>query len=178
MVGAAAGVAGVGLAIGLHVAGRDEPAKAEDAARLEWDTWKSKLDAEFPDRTLGTAADEERFERFLAANPAPKWIRVEHEGLRQISIDPFDPTPVSSGIGGIGVAAAVGVGLLAGFGGAALRYSRGASQAMQSLGAAGQVGGAALGLASIGGMFLQPKADSLVREIEASEWHTPSKWYH
>lgn len=174
-IGAVAGVAGAGLAVGLHMAGRDGPIKAEAAAREEWDAWKAKLDAEFPTRMLPSEADDERFERFLAKNPAPKWIRVEHENLRQISIDPVEIRGERTKIR-IATAAAVGVGLIAGLGGAALRYSNGASQAMQAAAAIPHVGGGALSLVSLGALFARPNPQGLINEIEATEWQTETSW--
>lgn len=178
VAGIVGGVAGLGLGIGLHVAGRDGPARDEAAAREEWTTWKQALDAEFPDRSLASPADEARFEAFLDEHPAPSWIRVEHEDLRRISIDPSDPTSYASPMGGIPGIVGIGGGIVGAHAGLAIRHARGASPAAATLGAAMAAGGGLLAGSLIVGSFFTPQAVGLVQEIESSEWHRPSKWYH
>lgn len=174
----AGGIAGVGAAAAIHASGRGEPAKAEAAARAEWEAWRSKLDREFPSRALASAGDEARFEEWLKEHPAPSWIRVEYRDLRAISIDPFDPVGVGASIGGTPVLAGLGGGIALALAGASVAWSSRLPSAVNGIGAFGQYGGAALALGLLGASFFQPERGGLLQEIESSEWRRPSKWYH
>ena len=174
--GIAGGVIGIGAAAAIHLAGRDEPAKAEAKARVEWEAWKSKLDAEFPTRSLTGPGEEARFEAWLADNPAPDFVLVKSDDLRAISIAPWDTSSAKDNMGGALGLAGIGAGLAIGFGGASLAWSSRFPSAVNGLGAAGQFGGAALALGLIGASFFQPKADGLKQEIASSEWSVPTKW--
>lgn len=56
------------------------------AATRDWETWSSALDREFPGRRLDTPADHARFEQFLARNPAPAWLDVQHDEFTRVRI--------------------------------------------------------------------------------------------
>lgn len=64
-----------------------EHAELQDAtrsARTQWESWKGKLDAEFPGGALETPQDHARLERFLQQHPAPPFVTVEHAEFTRI----------------------------------------------------------------------------------------------
>jgi hypothetical protein len=181
--GIAAGVVGLGAAAGIHMVLRDSRERRNDAGLAEWEAWKRELDVEFPkvgsgegrsQRPLMGDADEQRFVEFLDQHPAPSWIKVKHDDLRAISIDPFEANPkghdwkafaaLGAGLGG-GMATAVT---------GAMMQERAVAGGTK-LGVALNVFGAVLSLGSIAGLFFLPK-DTVADRIEASEWHVPSDW--
>jgi hypothetical protein len=183
-VGIAAGVVGVGAAVGLHAVMRNGASGNQTAATAEWNAWKGELDQEFPKvgsgdglskRPLFDDADQQRFEAFLQEHPAPSWIKVSHEDLRAISIDPFEPDSEERNwkgliAGGLGIGGGLGVGITG-----AMMLER-AGSAGSTLGLGLNVAGAALGIGTIAGLFFLPKADTLYDQIESTEWHVPSHW--
>ncbi len=74
-----------------------EHAELQDAtadARQQWESWKSKLDAEFPGGRLQTPQDHARLDTFLQQTPAPDFINVEHEEFTRVRLttgSPVDP---------------------------------------------------------------------------------------
>jgi hypothetical protein len=184
--GVAAGVLGVAGGIGIHAMMRDS-AKANDvAASREWNDWKARLDEQFPSvapdgerafRPLATDADQERFDAFLQANPAPGWLRIEHENLRRVSIDPFEPNVFEDKRVLVGGGLGIGGGLLLALGGAGLSSVRGASPMLRSAGSIASAAGVALALTTVASTFFLPKGETRP-QIESTEWSTPSKWYH
>ena len=184
--GIAAGVAGLGAAAGVHMVLRSGAERNERAAEAEWTAWKGELDAEFPKvgsgdgmskRPLFDDADSQRFAQFLKDHPAPSWVKVEHDDLRAISIDPFEPEAKERNWGSIAAGSfGIGGGLAIGVSGAMMLERAGnAGSAGSTLGLALNVAGATLALGTIAGLFLLPKGD-LYGRIESSEWHTPSHW--
>jgi hypothetical protein len=111
----------------------EDHAKLQDAttdARQQWDTWKAKLDAEFPGGALPTPKDHERLKAFLQQHPAPSFVTVEHDEFTRVRLSagsPVDPDllPVEfqksngyplafGGVMAIGGVAALGNGVLRG----------------------------------------------------------------
>ena len=67
----------------------DDHAKLQRAtadSRQQWDTWKAKLDAEFPGGALPTPQDHARLKTFLQANPAPSFVKVEHDEFTRVRL--------------------------------------------------------------------------------------------
>ena len=181
--GIAAGVAGLGTAVGVHMVLRSGVERKDAAARAEWEAWKGELDQEFPKvgsgegmsrRPLFDDADEQRFAEFLAEHPAPKWLNVKHENLRAISIDPWSPNPEGHDLkalatGMLGIGGGLGIGFTG-----AMMLDR-AGSAGSTLGLALNVAGATLGLGTIAGLFLLPKS-TVYEDVTANEWNVPTSW--
>jgi hypothetical protein len=180
-VGIGAGIAGLGAAAGLHLAMRAGRDRQDERVRAEWDAWSTELDRAFPRETDGPgeskrplpdAAAHQRFDEFLTAHPAPGWVDVDHDGMQQASIHVqespgFDA--ISFGAGMLGLGGGIGMGMAGG-----LLLER-AGAAGSTLGTGLNVAGAALGLASLAGLFLLPK-DQASGEINRREWDAPRSW--
>lgn len=134
----------------------------------EWSTWNGKLEAEFPGRRLDTPADHARFDQFLAENPAPTWVDVEHADFTKARIS-TDGVPRSEdawqpdSTGGQGIAYTIGFGGLIGIGGAVGGISglaKAASPRMAILSAAGAGAAAAFGTGAVVGGIANARAES------------------
>ncbi|MCW2921612.1 MAG: hypothetical protein JWL76_1486 [Thermoleophilia bacterium] len=181
--GIAAGVAGLGTAVGVHLVMRGGSERTEAAAQAEWNAWKGELDAEFPKAGTGAGearrpllddGDEQRFGEFLAEHPAPSWLNVKHEDLRAVSIDPFEPDPKgmdwkSFAAGTLGVGGGLGLGVA----GAVLLERAGS--AGSTLGMGLSVAGVTLGLGTIAGLFFLPRS-SVYDQVASTEWNVPTHW--
>lgn len=185
--GVVAGAAGIGVGLGAFSMLRSDKLQQDQLARAEWNAWKAPLDEQFPStsqpgelahRPLSSAADELRFEQFLEHHPAPRWVVTEHKNLRQVSIDPFEPQG-SSVLRRPGVLASAGVlggGLGVAFAGQTLA-AKASSPLLKTLGTSAAIAGGLAAGTVIASSFFLPSSE-IHAEIESTEWHVPSKWYH
>jgi hypothetical protein len=135
-------------------------AKLQDAtadARQQWDTWKAKLDAEFPGGALPSPQDHARLEGFLQQHPAPSFVKVEHEEFTRVRLSASSPVdrdllPVEFQKTNGYPLAFGGMTALFGLGALISGVAHGGGSPMQTLGLiAGGAVGAGLGAAMVAG---------------------------